>query len=321
MREAADWLSVLEFSFAAFRLPRRLRGQSFDIVHSFLYRANILARFVAPRCGTPKVVNSIRITPDEETPMMRFLDRRTLNRVDRVCVLSEILSRDLQERLAFSPRRIIVIPNSIDVAVCDSALTTEGDRARAKLGLSPADLVVVSVGRLHRQKGFDCLLDAFRPFALEHPRGKLVIAGEGPQRQELEKKSEELRIPDRVLFTGLVPSPWPILAAADIFVLPSLYEGMPNALLEAMAAALPVVATPVGAVPEMITDGEEGLLVPPDDPEALTAALERLAWSPDLRRELGRRARERVERFYAPERTMEKLEALYESLLGEEGGP
>jgi glycosyltransferase involved in cell wall biosynthesis len=246
---------------------------------------------------------------------MRFLDRRTIHRADRVCVLSKALSADLRERTGLPADRIAVIPNGIDTAAADRALAAAGEAARAGLGLSHADLVVASIGRLHRQKGFDVLLEAFRPLALAHPRGRLIIAGEGPERAALEEKAAALGIAGRVLFTGAVSSPWNVLAAADIFVLPSRYEGMPNALLEAMAAALPVVATGVGAVPEMIEDSRQGFVVPPQDPQAIAAALDRLSWSPDLRKEMGRRGRETAKGSFSPAAAMDRLVALYESLL------
>jgi glycosyltransferase involved in cell wall biosynthesis len=315
MRESADWLSSLELGLGILRLPRMLRGRSFDIAHSFLYRANIFGRLAGPRCGIPKIVNSVRVTAEEESPLMRFLDRRTIHRADRVCVLSRALSADLRERTGLPADRIAVIPNGIDTAAADRALAAAGEAARAGLGLSHADLVVASIGRLHRQKGFDVLLEAFRPLALAHPRGRLIIAGEGPERAALEEKAAALGIAGRVLFTGAVSSPWNVLAAADIFVLPSRYEGMPNALLEAMAAALPVVATGVGAVPEMIEDGRQGFVVPPQDPQAIAAALDRLSWSPDLRKEMGRRGRETAKGSFSPAAAMDRLVALYESLL------
>jgi glycosyltransferase involved in cell wall biosynthesis len=320
MRESADWLSSLEFGFGVLRLPRLVRGKRFDIAHSFLYRANILARLAAPRCGIAKIVNSVRVTADEESPLMKTLDRHTVHRADRVCFLSEALARTAGERLGIPADHVSILPNSIDTSAAGRALEEAAATARAGFDLSHADLVIATVGRLHRQKGLDTLLEAFRPLALEHPRGHLLLAGEGPERLALEGKARALGIADRVSFIGSVEAPWKVLSAADIFVLPSLYEGMPNALLEAMAASLPVVATTVGAVPEMLENGREGILVPPGEPQALTAALERLAWSADLRSVMGRRGFERVKRDFSPDVTMRKLDELYESLFPGEAG-
>lgn len=321
MREAADMISAVEFALGLWRIPRLLGGRSFDILHSFLYRANLFGRLAAPRCGIGKVVNSVRVTPEEESSLMRRIDGRTIGRADAVCVLSESLGRSLGIRLAIPPHKVHVIPNGVDTDAADAALREGRAGARSHFGLSPADMVVAAVGRLHRQKGFSTLLEAFRPFALEHPRGRLIVAGEGPERTVLEEKAGALGIAPQVTFLGGLPSTWPLLAAADIFVLSSLYEGMPNALLEAMAARLPVVATDRGAVPDMIVDGREGFIVPPEDPAALQAALDRLAWSADLRRTMGDRGRHRVEEDFRPEAVIEKLDRLYGKLLvdGETG--
>jgi glycosyltransferase involved in cell wall biosynthesis len=321
MRESGDWLSSLEFVLGVLRLPRLVRGRPFDIAHSFLYRANILARLAAPRCGITKIINSVRVTADEESPLMKTLDRHTVHRADRVCFLSKALAQDAGERTGIPADRVCILPNAIDTSAAGRALEEAAATARAHFGLSPADLVIATVGRLHRQKGLATLLEAFRDLALEHPRGHLLLAGEGPERLMLEERARALRIAERVSFIGMVEAPWNVLSAADVFVLPSFYEGMPNVILEAMAASLPVVATTVGAVPEMIENGHEGILVPPGDPAALTAALERLAWSADLRSTMGRRGHEKVKRYFSPDVTMRKLHELYESLLPGESGP
>ena len=120
-------------------------------------------------------------------------------------------------------------------------------------------------------------------------------------------------------FLGTLAAPWPLLAAADIFALPSLWEGMPNALLEAMAAGLPAVATAVGAVPEMVVDGREALVVPPGDAGALARALAELAAWPARRREMGALARRRVEDAFRIETTVARTERLYDELLAARG--
>jgi glycosyltransferase involved in cell wall biosynthesis len=319
MRESADWLSVPEFVLGIHRLPRLLRGRKFDVLHSFLYRANLLGRFTAGRCGIAKQVASFRGTLEEPKGWMVALDRRTAARTDIFCTLSESLARELRERLGVAGERVAVIPNGIDLAAADRALAAARPAARERFGLSPADFVVGTVGRLHREKNLDLLLDAFRTFSLDHPRGTLLIAGDGPERSSLPARAEELRIAGKVRFLGVVRHPWEVLAAADLFALSSRYEGMPNVILEAMAASLPVVATAVGAVPEMIEDGREGLLVPPGDSGSFAAALHRLARNGDLRRVMGARGRERAGKHFRSEETVAALEGLYRSLVSERG--
>jgi glycosyltransferase involved in cell wall biosynthesis len=315
MGESAGLFSTVEFAAGLLHLPRLLRGRSFDILHSFLFRANIFGRLAARRCGVAKTVSSYRGTLEEPKPWMLALDRATLDRADALCTLSQALAAELQARLKAPPGKIAVVPNGVDVDAAVQHLEACAPEARRELGLSPADMVVATIGRIHPEKGLPYLLESFRPFLHEHPRAVLLIAGDGPERGALEEVAKSLRIAERVRFLGTVPEPWKVLAAADIFVLSSVYEGMPNALLEAMAAALPVVATGIGAVPEMIEDGSEGFIVPPRDPSSMTAALERLAWSTDLRRDMGRRGRETARVSFSPAVTMGRLEALYESLL------
>jgi glycosyltransferase involved in cell wall biosynthesis len=149
-----------------------------------------------------------------------------------------------------------------------------------------------------------------------------LIAGEGPARGSLEAAAASLRLGPFVRFLGALPSPWPLLAAADMFAHPALRCGMPLPLLEAMAAALPAVASAAGAVPDMVAAGREALLVPPGDPGALALALADLAAAPARRRDLGSLARRRVEGSFPIERTTAALERLYgEVLAGAAGGP
>ena len=315
MREEAGVLSAVEFALGLLRFPRLLRGRSFDLLHSFLFRANIFGRLAARRCGIARTVSSYRGTLEEPKDWMLSLDRATLERADALCTLSETLAAELRDRLRAPPGKITVIPNGIDVPAARNAVADCAPHARRRLGLSPADMVLAAVGRLHAEKGLPFLLEAFRPFLHEHPRAVLLLAGDGPERERLQEQAEDLRVAERVRFLGTLSSPWEVLAASDIFVLSSVFEGMPNALLEAMAAALPVVATRVGTVPEMIGDGREGFVVPPRDAPSITAALERLAWSTDLRKSMGLRGRERAVKDFSPAAALAKLEALYESLF------
>jgi glycosyltransferase involved in cell wall biosynthesis len=315
MRQAADAGSVGEFLLGAARLPRLLRGRRFDVLHSFLFRANLLARVTARRLGSPRVVNAVRVTPEEERPWMRRVDRLTCRRVDRFLALSEHLAQDLRTRLPVAPERVVVIPNGVDLAAADAALAVGRPAARHALGLYPSDLALAFVGRLHRQKGLKQLLGAFFTLLQTHPTAKLLLAGGGPEREALASAVAGLRLQPFVRFLGPLPTPWPLLAAADLFVLPSLWEGMPNALLEAMAAGLPCVATTVGAVPEVAGGGEGALLVPPGDAAPLLRALLELADDPARRRELGARGRRRVEERFRIETTVARTQELYAGLL------
>jgi glycosyltransferase involved in cell wall biosynthesis len=308
--------AAFELLLEARRLPGLLGGRRFDLVHSLLFRANLLARLAWPRLGRPPLINGVRVTPEEEGPWLRFADRWSCRRVTRFLALSPALAADLQTRLALPPGRVLPIANGVDLAEADRLLAAARPLARRQFGLFAPEIAIACIGRLHRQKGLVHLLGAFRALLEVYPTARLLLAGDGPDRAALEGTVAALRLGPFVKLLGAVTSPWPVLAAADIFVLPSLWEGMPNALLEAMAAGLPAVATAVGAVPEMVADGREALLVPPADAGALARALAELAGAPSRRREMGGRARQRVESAYRIETTVAHTERLYDELLG-----
>jgi len=307
--------AALELLLEARRLPRLLGGRSFDIVHSLLFRAHLLGRLAARRVGALAVINSYRSSGEAESGWLLRADRWTRKRVTRFHLQSPGLASALQRRLGLGPERCVVIPNGIDLAEADEALAIGRDEARRRLGLFPTDLAVASVGRLHEEKGVALLVAAFHALLQVHPTARLLLAGDGPARRALETTVEALRLAPFVRFLGTVASPWPLLAAADVFALPSLWEGMPNALLEAMAAGLPCVATAVGAVPEMVVDGREALVVPAGDPGALARALAELATWPTRRSEMGAFARRRVEDAFRIEATVAQTERLYDELL------
>jgi len=311
--------AALELFLAARRLPRLLDGRSFDIVHSLLFRAHLLGRLAARRIGARAIVNSYRNSGEAGSGWLLRADRWTEARVTRFHLQSSALATALQQRLGVASERCVVIPNGIDLAEADAALAIGRDEARKQVGLFPIDLAIACVGRLHEEKGVAHLVGAFHALLQVQPTARLLLAGDGPERAALEGIVRTLRLGPFVRFLGSVASPWPLLAAADIFVLPSRWEGMPNALLEAMAAGLPAVATAVGAVPEMVVDGREALVVPPGDAGALARALAELATRPTRRREMGALARQRVENAYRIEATVAQTERLYDELLSPQG--
>jgi glycosyltransferase involved in cell wall biosynthesis len=192
-----------------------------------------------------------------------------------------------------------------------------GAQARAAVGLDPKRPVIGTVGRLEDRKGHEQLLLALRTMSTRangrRPQG--LIVGDGPLRDPLRARARELGIADDVQFTGTVTDVRPHLAAMDVFVLPSWAEGMSNALMEAMAAGRPVVATAVGGNSEVVADGRTGVLVPPGDPDAIAEAVSSLLGEPAQASELGAAARTFVtDRFGARARVAE-LERLYEERL------
>jgi len=199
-----------------------------------------------------------------------------------------------------SPARVLVVPNGVP------------DPLEERHGQPPArdgGQRIGSVGRLSIEKGMDVLVRAFALVAREVPHSELVIVGDGAEREALEALTKELSLTDHVQFLGQRADVWDQLARLDVFVLPSRSEGMPMALLEAMATALPVVSTAVGGIPEALVDGRNGLLVPAEDPKALAVAIVRVLGDRSLAERLGQAARSTFEQRYELSRMVEAYEA------------
>lgn len=213
---------------------------------------------------------------------------------------------------------------AVSGAVKDALVAAGADAARIRVipgGVDPADYaavpppvpgVVGALGRLEPEKGFDVLLDAVAQLP---PEVRLVLGGSGLEQEALAAQVDALGLQHRVTLTGFVADVPAFLGQTGIFVLPSRSEGLGLVLLEAMAAGRPVVASRVGGIPEVVLDGETGLLVPPEDPGALADAIRRLLEDPSLAQRLGEAGRRRVEAVFSAERMAEQTAALYEELM------
>ncbi|PLX44071.1 MAG: hypothetical protein C0609_06405, partial [Deltaproteobacteria bacterium] len=194
-------------------------------------------------------------------------------------------------------------------------LHTDKTSVRNELGIAEDSIMALSAGRLSVEKGFSHLLDAISLIAADLPI-KFVICGDGAMEMELRDRARSLGIENRCLFAGFRRDIQEVMAASDLYVLPSLTEGLPNVVLEAFSYGKPVVATAVGGVPELVEDGVNGILVPPGEPRALAEAVQALVVSPDLMEEYGKAGRTRVsEEFSFKEQTV-KLERIYRDVLG-----
>jgi glycosyltransferase involved in cell wall biosynthesis len=227
-----------------------------------------------------------------------------------------------QELLAagYPPGQICCIPNGVAIP----PPRTPAARAAARDALveaNPALILpldaplVLYAGRLHEGKGIAQLIRAWKTLAPLWPTARLWIAGEGPQRRELQRQIGELNLEGRVLLAGVFDEIDELLAAADLFVLPSYEEGMSLALMEAMAAGLPVVASDIPGNRPLVSDGQHGLLVPPGDVEALATAIGRIWKEPGLAARLGPAARDRAMSRFSLDRTLDEHLALFENLL------
>jgi glycosyltransferase involved in cell wall biosynthesis len=270
-----------QFRRAVGRLGSLLRDVQPDVLHCHLFHANVLGRRVARAVGLRPVIATVHIAERRRRPWRFWLERRTdpLGCVT-VCVSQAVL--EFQTRKTGLPReRFVVIPNGIDTVRYERPLRPKGE-VRAEWGIGPDAAVVGSVGRLDRQKGYRYLLRAFAERARDTADCVLVVAGEGPERRKLTRLAERLGCAERVHLLGRRTDVPDLLHAFDIFVMSSLYEGLPLALIEAMAAGIPIVASNVDSVPEVLGGG--GRLVPPRDPAALASAIAETLARPDADR-------------------------------------
>lgn len=227
------------------------------------------------------------------------------------------ISKDIEielDSVGIPDSRIHYIPNGVDTGEFRPRHPEEKLRQRSDLGV--ADKFIVSfVGRLDPVKGIEVLLEAWKDVVSENPNAHLFIIGTGPQKMELVTYASEAGISKHVEFVGKVQDVRAFLGASDIFVLPSLSEGVSNALLEAMATELPVIATSVGGTKELIKDGINGILIPPEDSGAISRSITHLINDVDLRLELGKKARDFVLKNYELKTTAQMHVDLYGLIL------
>ena len=299
------------------RLARYLREQRPDLLHATLFHANLLAAAVARRAGVGALVLSQRGSYEHNLPLpvpafWRGLARRAARRADALIVNSAAAAQE--ERAAGVPAaKIVTIPNGVAIPAAPSP-------SRADLGLPGDGPLVVSVGRLEPVKGQRVLLEAWAQVRARHPQARLAVLGEGSQRDALRALAERLGVSGQVAWLGERPA-GPYIAAADLLVQASLSEGMPNAVLEAMALGTAIVATRVGGTPEVVVDGVTGTLVAAGDAAALAAGITRMLDDPDARSRHSRAARERAQRQFSPEAMVAATEAVYERVLAARRGP
>ncbi len=224
----------------------------------------------------------------------------------RLVVVSERVREDALEE-GVHAERIIKIENGVAISKVDP---DDILRVRKELSTSENDIFLLSVGRLRYQKGHDILLRALPPVLEKFPNTLLLIAGEGMLRQELLAEAGKLNISERVKFLGVRNDIPVLMSLAKLFLFPSRFEGMPNALLEAMGYGLAVIATPVQGVDEVIHDGVNGIIVPLDDPESVSDTILRLLNNPEEREGLGKAAQDTIQKEYTLENMCNQFEAL-----------
>ena len=304
--------------FALARMVRFLRAKKFDVVQTWIFAANVYGRIAARRARVPVVVTAEMAVDLWKGRAQREIDRRLAPWTDKVVGNSRAVV-DFYRKVGVPEGRLACIPSGIAAEAPPAA-----DRAavRAEFGW-PADApLAIFAGRLAPQKGVDDLLTALDLLQHVRPDLRTLIVGDGPLRGRLEETARAFRLLDGAGFARFaghrndVPR---LLAAADLLVLPSLYEGLPNVVLEAMQLGKPVVATAAPGTTEAVADGETGLLVPVRTPTDLAEAIRTVVGDPDLAHRLGEAGRARVEAEFRAEVMVQRFADLYEQLARSKG--
>lgn len=317
LRNGAGVLSDLRSLLALYRHFRRVRP---SIVHLHLLKARALGGLAARLARVPIVVETFHGTLFSEyyhpavTPLLVWGERLLARVMDAVIVVSEAVAEEVTRWRIAPASKIRVIPLGLNLEPFRRATGQRG-RLRAELGVDGDVPLIGAVGRLVPIKGLSDLIAASAEVLLAVPKAQFVIVGDGPERAGLERDARERGILGQVRFLGWRRNLHYVYPDLDVVVLPSLNEGTPVAVIEAMAAGRPVVATRVGGVPDVVRDGETGILVPPRTPTALVRAIIAVLQDRALGERLGRAAQADVLSRYAIGRLADEMEAFYRMLL------
>jgi len=297
------------------RLAAIFRARSPDIVHSYLPAANVLGTFAARWAGVPRVVVSKRSLADYKKghPFLKRLESWGNRLSDVVMVNSDAVRSEIERTERFCEGKFRRIYNGVGPVEAWAAEQVESFRARE--GLPPRSRVAVCVSNFFEYKGHDDLVKAIARLTGEYPELNCVLIGRDAGSLEATRTlARELGLHERIRFPGARSDVIDFLRAADLFVHPSRQEGFSNAILEAMAAGLPVVACDVGGNPEAVEDGVTGRLVPPRNPTALASAMEEVLADPRKGRSMGEAGRRRATERFSLDRMVREIGEMYESL-------
>lgn len=314
--------SMTNFIFCYKNLRKAVRAFKPDVIHSHLYSFNAPLQWLASigLCCSHLVtihISGLHYTDRNNFPSLIFRFCEVLNiwlSNAKVVTVSKSVASTVYERLIIKPSRIVVSYNGVDTQFL--FFRNQNSDYRKRLKSSCEQNIVVNIARFYPQKGHKDLIMAWSQVLSQIPIAKLLLVGDGPLRHEMEALAEKLRLGESVQFLGARDDVPQILAASDLGVFPSLFEGLPVAPIEMMSMGLPVVASDIGPLREVIGTGPEkgGLLVPPGDDQWLAEALVRLLRDAGLRNRLGHAARQRACRYFSIKSQVAQHERLYSEL-------
>lgn len=292
------------------------REKKIPLIHSQGYKSNIYALLSTINTKTKKMSTCHNWSENSvKMKLYMYLDKLLLNKFDKIIVVSEALKKELSDS-KIPLRKISVISNGIEASRFDASVDVR--QIRKSLSINEDEYVVGTVGRLTEEKGHKYLLKAVRTILKIYPKTKFLIVGEGPLRKRLEFLSKKLEIENNVIFTGIQKDIPSIIAAMDIFVLPSLDEGLPMALLEAMAARKPIIASNIGGIPKAVQNDQTGLLIRPADVEQLSEAILKLLGDKEKASFLAKNGYDKVKNEFSSKKMAEKYITEYKAQFANE---
>lgn len=292
------------------KLVSALRRQQPRLLQTYLFHANLLGRIAGRIAGVPHIVSGIRVAEQRSAWYLR-LDRWTERWVDRHVCVSQAVARHAAQNARLSPEKLVVIPNGVDSETFARAVRID----LTDLGIPEEAFTFLTVGRLDPQKGLFDLLPAFEQVHEKYSDAHLLIVGQGSEQSGLEAWIREHHLTQNIHLAGYRADVPRLMKSAQAFVLASRWEGMPNVLLEAMAANLSVISTQVEGVEELILPEKTGLLVPTGSVEGLSAAMQQMITNRVAAEAMAVVAAQKVQAEFTWERSISQYEALYRSLL------
>jgi len=299
------------------RLAKLIRREDIALVHAHQYTAYFYGALAAILAGFVKVIFTEhgRHYPDRRKPLQVLLNKFILIPCTAaVTAVSKAVKQSLVTYEGIPPERIRTLLNGIEVE--RFRLAGDNLKQRARLGCKPAELLIGMVARLGQEKDHITLLQAMPLVCRQTPSARLLIIGDGPKRKELEQLASSLDLGDQVIFTGKRQDIPELLAMLDLVVLSSFYEGTSVSLLEAMAAGKAVIASRIGGNPQVVVEGESGLLFKPGDSRELAQKMVYLLADVSLRKQMGEQGRKRAEELFSGSQMVKKYEGLYHEILG-----
>jgi glycosyltransferase involved in cell wall biosynthesis len=300
------------------------RQRKIDILHSQGARADFFARIAAKLAKVPIIISTVQMLVEgyDVNPLKRLiyvvLDRFSERFVDRFIVVSESLRETLIEKHRILPEKVVTIYNGIELDEYKpnvKEVRSQESEVRKEFALARNVPVIGAIGRLVWQKGFEYLIEGVPEVLKEYPDARFLIVGDGPLKNKLKFKSKELRVEERIVFTGFRSDIKEILSTIDVLAMPSLLEGLPMVLLEGMAMAKPIIATDIDGISEVLVDEETGLLVPPENPSTLAKAIIRMLSNRDKAKQMGLAARRDVEERFSVETMLKRVNEVYQELF------